>query len=136
MIRLPPRVTRTDTLFPYTTLFRSCDESHARQNAAGCKGERGEQAASQQGKAGLRLQHALPDARILYVSATGATTVHNLAYAQRLGLWGGEDFPFANRPEFVQAIEAGGVAAMAVLARAPNAPRPHAAPPLPHPRAN
>src|SRR3546814_9465108 len=24
MIRLPPRSTRTDTLFPYTTLFRSC----------------------------------------------------------------------------------------------------------------
>src|SRR3546814_14448990 len=24
MIRRPPRSTRTDTLFPYTTLFRSC----------------------------------------------------------------------------------------------------------------
>src|SRR3546814_1187830 len=24
MIRRPPRTTRTDTLFPYTTLFRSC----------------------------------------------------------------------------------------------------------------
>ena len=33
--------------------------------------------------------------------ATGATTVENLAYAQRLGLWGGADFPFANRAEFV-----------------------------------
>jgi hypothetical protein len=67
--------------------------------------------------AGLRLQHALPNARVVYVSATGATTVHNLAYAQRLGLWGGEDFPFANRAEFVEAIEDGGVAAMEVLAR-------------------
>ena len=93
------------------------DESHAMQNAAGGKGERGDQAASQQGRAGLRLQHALPDARVVYVSATGATTVHNLAYAQRLGLWGGEDFPFATRAEFVEAIEAGGVAAMEVLAR-------------------
>src|SRR3546814_20753560 len=26
MIRRPPRSTRTDTLFPYTTLFRSCAE--------------------------------------------------------------------------------------------------------------
>src|SRR3546814_6553805 len=26
MIRRPPRSTRTDTLFPYTTLFRSCVE--------------------------------------------------------------------------------------------------------------
>src|SRR3546814_6010960 len=25
MIRRPPRSTRTDTLFPYTTLFRSCN---------------------------------------------------------------------------------------------------------------
>jgi predicted RNA methylase len=93
------------------------DESHAMQNAAGGKGERGDVAASQQGRAGLRLQHALPQARVVYVSATGATTVHNLAYAQRLGLWGGDDFPFATRSEFVEAIEAGGVAAMEVLAR-------------------
>lgn len=93
------------------------DESHAMQNAGGGKGERGDVEASQQGRAGLRLQYALPDARIVYVSATGATTVHNLAYAQRLGLWGGEDFPFATRAEFVEAIEAGGVAAMEVLAR-------------------
>jgi hypothetical protein len=63
------------------------------------------------------LQHKLPNARVVYVSATGATTVHNLAYAQRLGLWGGEDFPFQTRAEFVEAIEAGGVAAMEVLAR-------------------
>src|SRR3546814_1849090 len=27
MIRRPPRSTRTDTLFPYTTLFRSDDET-------------------------------------------------------------------------------------------------------------
>jgi predicted RNA methylase len=93
------------------------DESHAMQNAAGEKSERGERAPSQQGRAGLRLQHALPNARVVYVSATGATTVHNLAYAQRLGLWGGADFPFATRAEFVEAIEAGGVAAMEMLAR-------------------
>lgn len=93
------------------------DEAHAMANAAGGKGERGDVAASQQGRAGLRLQHALPKARVVYVSATGATTVHNLAYAQRLGLWGGEDFPFSTRAEFIEAIEAGGVAAMEVLAR-------------------
>jgi predicted RNA methylase len=93
------------------------DEAHAMANAAGGKSERGDVAPSQQGKAGLRLQHALPDARIVYVSATGATAVENLAYAQRLGIWGSEDFPFANRAEFVTAIEDGGVAAMEVLAR-------------------
>jgi hypothetical protein len=93
------------------------DESHAMQNAGGGKSERGDAAPSQQGRAGLRLQHALPEARVLYVSATGATTVENLAYAQRLGLWGGADFPFDKRTDFVAAIEAGGVAAMEVLAR-------------------
>jgi predicted RNA methylase len=94
------------------------DEAHAMANAAGeTGGARGDKAPSQQGRAGLRLQHALPDARVLYVSATGAMAVHNLAYAQRLGLWGGADFPFATRAEFVAAMEAGGIAAMEVLAR-------------------
>src|SRR3546814_5083383 len=32
MIRLPPRSTRTDTLFPYTTLFRSFDQSLNSEN--------------------------------------------------------------------------------------------------------
>jgi predicted RNA methylase len=93
------------------------DEAHAMANAAGDKGERGEKKPSQQGLAGLRLQHALHDARVLYVSATGATTVQNLAYAARLGLWGTGDFPFATRADFVAAMEKGGVAAMEVLAR-------------------
>jgi hypothetical protein len=93
------------------------DEAHAMANAAGDKTERGEKKPSQQGQAGLRLQHALHDARVLYVSATGATTVQNLAYAARLGLWGTGDFPFATRADFVAAMQEGGVAAMEVLAR-------------------
>ena len=93
------------------------DESHAMANAAGGKGTRGEIKPSQQGRAGLRLQNALPDARVLYVSATGATTVPGLAYAQRLGLWGAGETPFETRTEFVAAMEAGGVAAMEVVAR-------------------
>src|SRR3546814_8031215 len=31
MIRRPPRSTRTDTLFPYTTLFRSADDHRRRR---------------------------------------------------------------------------------------------------------
>ena len=93
------------------------DEAHAMANAASEKGERGVKAASQQGQAGLRLQHALPSARVVYISATGATAVANLAYAQRLGLWGSNDFPFASRPDFIAAVEAGGIATMEVLAR-------------------
>ena len=93
------------------------DEAHAMANAAGSKAERGETKPSQQGRAGLRLQNALPDARIAYVSATGATTVPGLAYAGRLGLWGAGETPFEKRVEFVSAMEAGGVAAMEVVAR-------------------
>ena len=66
---------------------------------------------------GCRLQNALPDARIAYVSATGATTVPGLAYAGRLGLWAAGETPFETRVEFVTAMEAGGVAAMEVVAR-------------------
>lgn len=93
------------------------DEGHSMANAAGGKSERGEKAASQQGRAGLRLQRALPDARVVYVSATGASEVESLAYAERLGLWGSADFPFSTRSEFIAAIEDGGVATMEVLAR-------------------
>ncbi len=93
------------------------DEAHAMANAAGSKSERGETKPSQQGRAGLRLQNALPDARIAYVSATGATTVPGLAYAGRLGLWAAGETPFEKRTDFVAAMEAGGVAAMEVVAR-------------------
>jgi len=93
------------------------DEAHAMQNAAGSDAGRGVKP-SQQGLAGLRLQRAAPRARVLYVSATGATSVANLAYASRLGLWGqGPEYPFPSRESFVSAMEAGGVAAMEVVAR-------------------
>src|SRR3546814_2703019 len=35
LVRRPPTSTRTDTLFPYTTLFRSCFETEALMNTAG-----------------------------------------------------------------------------------------------------
>src|SRR3546814_4023386 len=37
MIRRPPRSTRTDTLFPYTTLFRSAVSYHQLHRAFGTK---------------------------------------------------------------------------------------------------
>ena len=95
------------------------DESHAMGNAAGGEDTgRGKKSASQQGIAGLRIQNAVPEARVFYVSATGATTVENLAYATRLGLWGaGADYPFPSREAFLSAMHSGGVAAMEVVAR-------------------
>ena len=93
------------------------DEAHAMANAAGSKSVHGDTRPSQQGRAGLRLQNALPDARILYDSATGASTIPGLAYATRLGLWSTDDTPFNQRNDFVAAMEKGGVAAMEVVAR-------------------
>ncbi len=94
------------------------DEAHALQNAITIENE-DERASdpSQQGRVGLQLQHALPNARVVYVSATSSTSVVKFAYTQRLGLWGGEDAPFPTRSAFISAIEDGGVAAMEVLAR-------------------
>src|SRR3546814_3664519 len=50
MIRRPPRSTRTDTLFPYTTLFRSLARHAARQQAP----ERAQQGERQREPARLR----------------------------------------------------------------------------------
>jgi len=94
------------------------DEAHAMANAAGGgKGARGAKKPSLQGMAGLALQNRLPKARILYVSATGATTPENLAYASRLGLWGGPEAPFPTREAFMDAVDKGGVAVMELIAR-------------------
>ncbi|ACC85341.1 strawberry notch-like NTP hydrolase domain-containing protein [Nostoc punctiforme] len=93
------------------------DECHAMGNAMAQEGKLGMVAASQQGIVGLRLQNALPKARIVYVSATGATKVSNLSYANRVGLWQTGDFPFTSREDFVESISDGGIAAMEVVAR-------------------
>jgi hypothetical protein len=94
------------------------DEGHAMANAAGGgQGARGPKKASLQGMAGLALQNRLPGARVMYVSATGATTPENLAYASRLGLWGGPDAPFPTREAFMEAVDTGGVAVMELIAR-------------------
>ncbi|MBD2682942.1 MULTISPECIES: strawberry notch family protein [Nostoc] len=93
------------------------DECHSMGNAMAQEGTLGMVAASQQGIVGLRLQNALPQARVVYVSATGATKVSNLSYANRLGLWHSGDFPFSSREDFVESIEVGGIAAMEVVAR-------------------
>lgn len=60
---------------------------------------------------------AFPKARVLYVSATGATELDNLAMLDRLGLWGYEDAPFESAQAFVNQVSKGGIAAMEVAAR-------------------
>jgi hypothetical protein len=93
------------------------DESHEMANAASGKGSRGVKKASQQGLAGLLLQYRVPDARVLYVSATGATEPANLSYAPRLGLWGSAQSAFLTREDFLTAADDGGIAFMELAAR-------------------
>lgn len=92
------------------------DEAHNMGNAIQIKGKRGTTDPSQKALAGVELQKRLPNARVVYVSATGATEISNLSYANRLGLWG-EGTPFANVSDFVHKISQGGVAAMELIAR-------------------
>jgi hypothetical protein len=92
------------------------DESHNMASALDRQGARGVQKASQRSLVGVELQARLPDARVVYASATGATEVANLAYAARLGLWG-RGTPFPTVEAFVEKVSAGGIAAMELVAK-------------------
>lgn len=92
------------------------DEAHSMGNAIAIKGKRGVRKPSQQAMAGINLQRELPNARVVYVSATGATEVSNLSYTDRLGLWG-EGTPFADVNAFVNGVSAGGIASMELISR-------------------
>jgi antirestriction protein ArdC/phage/plasmid primase-like uncharacterized protein len=92
------------------------DEAHSMGNAIAVKGKRGVKKPSQQAIAGINLQRELPNARITYVSATGATEISNLSYADRLGLWG-EGTPFADTNSFITGVSKGGIASMELISR-------------------
>src|SRR3546814_2896841 len=63
MIRRPPRSTLTDTLFPYTTLFRSCGLLHLVDRIVHRGDQVGDRAAIERGQEGAahRLQHLARD---------------------------------------------------------------------------
>ncbi len=72
-------------------------------------------AGSQTACAVRQLQELLPRARVVYVSATGASSPEHLKYASRLGLWGAGT-SFRDARTFVEDIREGGVGAMELLA--------------------
>lgn len=90
------------------------DEAHKMGNLIPMGARKGKP--SKTAVAGVELQAALPNARIVYVSATAATEVQNLAYANRLGLWG-YGTAFTNVKDFIEKIIDGGVASMELVAR-------------------
>lgn len=89
------------------------DESHNMKNA---NPDKKGMDPSNAGMVGVEFQNSIPNARIVYCSATGATEIANLAYAQRLGLWG-RGTPFASANDFTSQMAQGGVAAMETIAR-------------------
>src|SRR3546814_16707816 len=76
MIRRPPISTRTDTLFPYTTLFRSLgvaealDLAHQAANAAGVRNDQNLALADQGGSQAFAPPHRDASSRLLQALAT------------------------------------------------------------------
>lgn len=63
----------------------------------------------------LKLQKLLPKARVVYASATGASEPRNMAYMDRLGLWG-KDQTFEEFGDFIAAVEDKGMGSIELIA--------------------
>lgn len=61
--------------------------------------------------AGVELADTIPDARVLYLSATAGVELEHLSYCDRLGLWG-PGTEFADAADFVGSLGLGEIAAM------------------------
>uniref|UniRef100_H3D7L0 Protein strawberry notch homolog 1 n=1 Tax=Tetraodon nigroviridis TaxID=99883 RepID=H3D7L0_TETNG len=87
------------------------DECHKAKNVCPV----GSSKPTKTGLAVLELQNKLPKARVVYASATGASEPRNMAYMNRLGIWGPKT-PFREFSNFIQAVERRGVGAMEIVA--------------------
>uniref|UniRef100_A0A8C4GYU0 Protein strawberry notch homolog 1 n=1 Tax=Dicentrarchus labrax TaxID=13489 RepID=A0A8C4GYU0_DICLA len=76
------------------------DECHKAKNVCPI----GSSKPTKTGLAVLELQNKLPKARVVYASATGASEPRNMAYMNRLGIWGHKT-PFREFCNFIQAVE-------------------------------
>ena len=93
------------------------DESHNLGNAVPEKGERGFTATSLQAISGLKLQNLLPEARVLYASATAFTKLENLVYANRLGLWNNPNSGFSSQADFINKFSDTGLSGLELIAQ-------------------
>ena len=92
------------------------DEAHNMGNAISVRQARGLTDTSNKGVNGLAFQKSLPNARVVYSTATAATEVHNYGYADRLGLYG-VGRAFTTVEEFIATISSGGLAALEQVAK-------------------
>jgi hypothetical protein len=91
-----------------------CDESQNASNAIDAGVGFMNRKASLQGRRLLELQAELPDARVVYASATAMTKLDALAYAPRLGLWG-NGRPFPTRSAFIESMGEAGTAGLEAI---------------------
>ncbi|GAB4836724.1 udp-glycosyltransferase [Ancistrocladus abbreviatus] len=87
------------------------DECHKAKNLVPEAGSK----PTRTGEAVLEIQGKLPEARVVYCSATGASEPRNMGYMVRLGLWG-LGTSFTDFREFLGALEKGGVGALELVA--------------------
>ncbi|KAK3607117.1 hypothetical protein CHS0354_014268 [Potamilus streckersoni] len=87
------------------------DECHKAKNFVPGK----EQASTKVAVAVTTIQRMLPKARVLYCSATGVTDVKNMAFMERLGLWG-VGAPFKSFEQFLDSMHRKGLGMAEMLA--------------------
>ncbi|KAJ8030843.1 Protein FORGETTER 1 [Holothuria leucospilota] len=87
------------------------DECHKAKNFIPGK----EQNSTKVAMAVTSIQRMLPKARVVYCSATGVSDVKNMAFMERLGLWG-EGAPFSSFDHFLENINKRGLGAAEMLA--------------------
>lgn len=91
------------------------DECHTGKTTYGLSLKTGKEEGFIQ-KAMVDLQERLPNARVIYLSATPATEVSDLGYATRLGLWG-EGTKFKDFADFVKKVKNKNLLGMEAVSR-------------------
>ncbi|KAL8572547.1 hypothetical protein ACOMHN_040451 [Nucella lapillus] len=94
--------------------FEGClifDECHKAKNFVPNK----EQASTKVAIAVTEIQRLLPKARVVYCSATGVSDVKNMAFMERMGLWG-DGAPFRSFVEFLETVQRKGLGVAEMLA--------------------
>lgn len=87
------------------------DECHKAKNFVPGK----EHASTKVALAVATVQKTLPKARVVYCSATGVTDVKNMAFMERLGLWG-DGAPFKSFEQFLETVHRKGLGVAEMLA--------------------
>uniref|UniRef100_A0A6G1SIS9 Protein strawberry notch 1 n=1 Tax=Aceria tosichella TaxID=561515 RepID=A0A6G1SIS9_9ACAR len=109
--RLAQLVAWAGTSFDGVIVF---DECHKAKNIS-LKGKKTTKKLSKAAEYVLEIQEKLPNARIVYASATGASETRHLGYMTRLGIWG-PGTPYESFSVFCETIERRGVGAMELVA--------------------